>query len=443
VLPFLTYTSPQMARSELRFRYNMLGAARRRAEELAQNGALFPWRTVNGEEASAYYAAGTAQYHIDADIAYALCKYVAASGDQDFMNKEGVDILVETARLWADLGFWRENGSGSRSFHIHGVTGPDEYTTVVNDNLFTNVMARFNLAKAAELLRQLKRELPRAYQRVVERLELADSEIDEWAACADLLSIPYDKVTGINPQDAHFLDREIWDLPNTPPEKRPLMLHYHPLVIYRFQVLKQADVVLAMFLQGDHFSNEQKRNNFEYYDPITTGDSTLSGIVQSIIAAEVGYRDLALRYFYNSSFVDLADLHGNTSDGVHVASTAGVWDMLAFGFGGMRDYNGVVTFDPRLPESWAGLTFQVTLRGTRVRVDVTSGAIAFNVVEGDSAELDVRGERFTVTAGNPVRVPLAHHGPCIDAPLPSKTVDRRPDGTLITASVPQAVVLGR
>ena len=142
-------------------------------------------------------------------------------------------------------------------------------------------------------------------------------------------------------------------------------------MIYRFQVLKQADVVLALFLQGDHFSYEQKRDNFEYYDPITTGDSTLSGVVQSIIAAEVGYRDLALRYFYNALFVDLADLHGNTSDGVHVASTGGVWNILAYGFGGMRDYNGTITFDPRLPESWAGLTFQITLRGTRVKVDLT------------------------------------------------------------------------
>jgi alpha,alpha-trehalose phosphorylase len=432
-----------MARSELRFRYNMLGAARRRAEELAQSGALFPWRTVNGEEASAYYAAGTAQYHIDADIAYALCKYVAASGDQEFMNREGVDLLVETARLWADLGFWRENGTGRRSFHIHGVTGPDEYTTVVNDNLFTNVMARFNLAKAAELLGQLEREFPRAYQRVAERLELGAEEIAEWAACAESMSIPYDEVTGINPQDAHFLDREVWDLKNTPADKRPLLLHYHPLVIYRFQVLKQADVVLAMFLQGDHFTKEQKRNNFEYYDPITTGDSTLSAIVQSIIAAEVGYRELALRYFYNSLFVDLADLHGNTSDGVHVASTAGVWNILAYGFGGMRDYNGIITFDPRLPESWAGMTFQITLRGTRVKVDVTSGEIAFTVVAGESAELAVRGEYFTVSAGIPVRVSLADQGSGIDGPLPSRTVDRRPDGTLITASVPQAVLLGR
>ena len=359
------------------------------------------------------------------------------------MNREGVDLLVETARLWADLGFWRENGTGRRSFHIHGVTGPDEYTTVVNDNLFTNVMARFNLAKAAELLGQLEREFPRAYQRVAERLELGAEEIAEWAACAESMSIPYDEVTGINPQDAHFLDREVWDLKNTPADKRPLLLHYHPLVIYRFQVLKQADVVLAMFLQGDHFTKEQKRNNFEYYDPITTGDSTLSAIVQSIIAAEVGYRELALRYFYNSLFVDLADLHGNTSDGVHVASTAGVWNILAYGFGGMRDYNGIITFDPRLPESWAGMTFQITLRGTRVKVDVTSGEIAFTVVAGESAELAVRGEYFTVSAGIPVRVSLADQGSGIDGPLPSRTVDRRPDGTLITASVPQAVLLGR
>ncbi|HEY5821414.1 MAG TPA: glycosyl hydrolase family 65 protein [Propionibacteriaceae bacterium] len=443
VLPFLTYTSPKMARSALRFRYNMLDAARRRAQDLAQSGALFPWRTVNGEEASAYYAAGTAQYHIDADISYALCKYVTATGDHDFMNREGIDILVETARMWADLGFWRENSHGGRTFHIHGVTGPDEYTTVVNDNLFTNVMARFNLHKAAELVRRMQIELPAAFQHVLERLEIDPEEIDEWAACAESMAIPYDKITGINPQDSHFLDREVWDLQNTPPDKRPLLLHYHPLVIYRFQVLKQADVVLALFLQGDHFSLDQKRADFEYYDPITTGDSTLSGVVQSIIAAEVGYRNLALRYFRSALFVDLANLHGNTTDGVHVASTGGVWNALVYGFGGMRDYNGVVTFDPRLPTDWTGLTFQLTLQGSQLRVDLTAGEIAFTVVDGLGAELSVRGHRFTVSPETPVRVPLTDQGPRIDTPLAFQKGERRPDGTLITATVPQATVSRR
>jgi len=438
VLPFLTYTSPGMARSALRFRYNMLEPARRRAKELAQSGALFPWRTVNGDEASAYYAAGTAQYHIDADISYALCKYVAASGDDAFMNREGIDILVETARMWADLGFWRDKGSGWRSFHIHGVTGPDEYTTVVNDNLFTNVMARYNLGKAAEVLRRLEMENGDDRRRLVERLKISHAEIEEWAQAAEAMSIPYDAATGINPQDSHFLDREMWDLKNTPPDKFPLLLNYHPLVIYRFQVLKQADVVLALFLQGDHFSQDQKRADFDYYDPITTGDSTLSGVVQTIIAAEVGYHDLALRYFQQALFVDLADLHGNTTDGVHVASTGGVWMCLAYGFGGMRDYNGVITFDPRLPDSWQGLTFQITLRGTRVRVNLSRDEIAFEVVEGDKAEMYVRGQRVVVGLGSPAAFPLEDHGPRIDHVPSLQTGDRRPDGTLITASVPQA-----
>jgi alpha,alpha-trehalose phosphorylase len=440
VLPFLTYTSPQMARSALRFRYNMLDAARRRAHDLTQRGALFPWRTINGEEASAFYAAGTAQYHIDADISYALCKYVAATNDQDFMRREGIAILVETARMWADIGFWRQNGNGGRrpSFHVHGVTGPDEYTTVVNDNLFTNVMARFNLEMAAKVLRAMEADEPEVFRGLVHRLAIEPDEIGEWAAAAEGMAIPFDAATGINPQDSHFLDREVWDLSNTPADKRPLMLHYHPLVIYRFQVLKQADVVLALFLQGDHFSLEQKKADFEYYDPITTGDSTLSGVVQSIIAAEVGYRELALRYFRNALFVDLADLHGNCSDGVHVASTGGVWNALVYGFGGMRDYNGVITFDPRLPDVWESLIFRITLRGSRIKVSLSRDAISFVVETGDRADLSVRGEDFTVTAEHPVTVALTDQGPRIDGVVGLHTGELRRDGTIITATVPKS-----
>jgi alpha,alpha-trehalose phosphorylase len=434
VLPFLTYTRPRAARAALRFRYTLLDAARRRAHELAQAGALFPWRTINGEEASAYYAAGTAQYHINSDIAYALAQYVAASGDQDFLVREGIDVLVETARLWADLGFWFNDDGGS--FHIHGVTGPDEYTTVVNDNLFTNVMARFNLRRAAEAVRELREIDGPEYDALVDRLGLEDGEIDEWERAAEAMSIPFDDHLGVHPQDLHFLEREVWDLAHTPLEKRPLLLHYHPLVIYRFQVLKQADVVLALFLQGDLFTAGQKRADFEYYDPITTGDSTLSGVVQSIIAAEVGYDDLALRYFLGALFVDLADLHNNTPDGVHVASTGGIWSALVYGFGGFRDYGGRFTLDPRLPEPWTSMTFRLTLRGTRVRVTVRSDELELTVEEGDEVTLDVRGESVTVTADSPTVVHLKGQGPRLDGEPEPVAGRRRADGSVIGAIVP-------
>ncbi|HJR89402.1 MAG TPA: glycosyl hydrolase family 65 protein [Aeromicrobium sp.] len=431
VLPFLTYTRPSAARAALRFRHQLLEAARRRAGELSQSGALFPWRTINGEEASAYYAAGTAQYHINADIAYALAQYVAATGDRDFLMRAGVDVLVETARMWADLGFWQDS-----EFHIHGVTGPDEYTTVVNDNLFTNVMARFNLTQAARAVRELAQIDGPEYDAVLDRLSLDAEEIAEWERAAEAMAIPFDDFLGIHPQDSHFLEREVWDLANTPLTKRPLLLHYHPLVIYRFQVLKQADVVLALFLQGELFTAEQKRADFEYYDPITTGDSTLSAVVQSIMAAEVGYSDLARRYFINALFVDLADRHHNTTDGVHVASAGGVWSALVYGFGGFRDHGGRFSFDPRLPEDWTAITFRLTIEGTKVRVTLRQREMEFVVESGEKVDFEVRGVPVQVTAETPVTVPLSDQGLRLPGePLPIAG-RHRADGSVIGAIVP-------
>ncbi len=474
VLPFLTYTSPQVARNALRFRHGMLDAARDRAVELNQRGALFPWRTINGLESSAYYAAGTAQYHIDADISHALSQYVAATGDFDFLDRGAIDILVETARMWADLGFWRARGKSSETFHIHGVTGPDEYTTVVNDNLFTNVMARANLRAAVRQTRRLKREEPALYAAMVKRLDLADDEIEEWSTAAEAMHILYDADLGIHPQDAQFLEKELWDLENTPASKRPLLLHFHPLVIYRFQVIKQADVVLALLLQGDEFTTEEKRADFEYYDALTTGDSTLSASTQSIIAAEVGYRELALGYFQAALYVDLGDLHNNTADGIHVASTGGVWSGLAFGFGGMRDYLGKFTFDPRLPEEWESLVFHVTIHGSLVEVLLEQSSMTFTILEqagagepfghgagaavgsdpvpiasdvpggmrvGQPLELWVRGERVLVAPDRPVTVPLKDDRPTIEGAPTTSDIEGtvRADGSVITASMPTIV----
>ncbi|HXR67229.1 MAG TPA: glycosyl hydrolase family 65 protein, partial [Dermatophilaceae bacterium] len=435
--PYLAYTSPLFARNALRFRYSMLPAAERRAHELTQNGACFPWRTINGEEASADYAVGTAQYHINADISYSLSQYVHATGDEEFMAREGIDILVQTARMWADLGFWRSNGQVD-SFRIHGVTGPDEYTTVVNDNLFTNVMARFNLRRAAQAVQDLESTWPYQHARMVARLHLGPDEVAEWVRAAEAMYIPYDANLGIHPQDSAFHEREVWDLPKTPANKKPLLLHFHPLVIYRFQVLKQADVVLALFLQGEQFTDEEKRADFEYYDPITTGDSSLSGVVQSIIAAEVGYHDLALRYFHDGLFVDLADLRQNTSEGVHVAAAGGIWSALAYGFGGMRDHGGEITFDPRLPESWAALTFRITIRDTRLRVTLRADSLDLAVEVGSTLTVGVRGKEVIVTHASPVTVPLDGQGPRIAGEPDAKALrgTLRADGTLITASVP-------
>ncbi|WP_426320673.1 glycoside hydrolase family 65 protein [Microbacterium sp. E-13] len=442
VLPFLAYTTPLWARNALRMRYLMLPAARRRAFQLNEAGALFPWRTINGEEASAYYAAGTAQYHINADVSFALAKYVRATGDDEFLFREGVDIAVETARLWATLGFWRSSdgvldGEGD-TFHIHGVTGPDEYTTVVNDNLFTNVMARFNLRFAARTVREMAEADGEVYRQMVDRLALEPGEPEAWERAAEAMHIPFSPSLGIHPQDHVFLEREIWDLENTPPDKRPLLLHFHPLVIYRYQVLKQADVVLALFLQGNHFSDEDKLADFEYYDPLTTGDSTLSAVVQAILAAEVGYQDLALEYFRESIFVDLGDLHHNASDGVHVASAGGVWTALVSGFGGMRDHFGELSFDPRLPAAWPSLEFVLHWHGTRLVVTVTRDRLQVRATDGDPVGFSVRGTGYVVGAGEEVVVPLDGQGPVIPGrPSLRELGDaRREDGSLLSASAP-------
>jgi alpha,alpha-trehalose phosphorylase len=401
VLPFLVYTRPKLAAEILRFRHGLLPAARRRAEEMSLNGALFPWRTITGDEASAYFLAGTAQYHINADIIYALRKYVEVTGDTALLWDIGVELAVETARMWFDLGFYR-----SGRFHIHGVTGPDEYTALVDDNAYTNAMARMNLRFAAQVAVRMSEEAPDRYEELAERIGLDHDEIVAWRLAGDAAFIPHDLELGITPQDLNFLSKEPWDFEGTPPSKYPLLLHFHPLVIYRFQVLKQADVVLADFLLGDEFSDELKRSNFEYYDPITTGDSSLSACVQSIMAAEIGLQDTAERHFNHALFMDLADLAGNTTDGVHMASAGGVWTALVFGFGGLRDHGGVISLDPKLPKSWRSLRFRLSVQGRRLTVHVTHERTRVELV-GDPLQLRIHGRPVKVDSLTAVEIDSA------------------------------------
>jgi alpha,alpha-trehalose phosphorylase len=401
LLPFLAYTQPRHARNLLRFRYSMLDRARARGREMSQRGAMFPWRTINGEEASGNFQSGTAQYHINADIAFAMRQYARIRGDDRFLAELGAEVLVETARLWEDLGFYGDDGR----FHIHGVTGPDEYTTVVNDNTYTNLMARENLRSAAETVRWMQQERLADHIALLDAVRLQPGEVASWEAAAQAMYIPYDEERGVHPQDDAFLQREVWDLDNTPRESFPLLLHHHPLVIYRFQVLKQADIVLAMFLLGDQFSDEQKVRNFDYYDRLTTGDSSLSACVQSIIAAEVGRDQEALEYFGHALLIDLAEVGGDSPDGVHIASAAGVWSALVHGFGGVRNYDDALSFSPRLPRYWRSLDFSLRFRGRQLRVRLTPTDETYVVESGDPLAVTVRGVDTLLPTGEKVVLP--------------------------------------
>lgn len=400
LLPFLTYTSPWIARDLLLFRYRMLPQARARAKHLGHRGAMFPWRTINGEEASAYYAAGTAQYHINADIMYALRKYVQATGDDAFLRNYGAEMLVETARLWRDLGFF-SSAKGGR-FCINSVTGPDEYNTVVNNNAFTNLMARENLRYAARTVDLLRETDPEAYKTLVDKTGFEPDEAREWARAADLMYVPYDEDRKIIPQDDSFLDREPWDFKGTPNDKYPLLLFYHPLNIYRKQVIKQADVILAMFLLGDAFTLEEKRQNFRFYDPLTTGDSSLSSCVEAIVAAQIGDSDKAILYGMAALLMDLADVGGNVKDGCHIASMGGTWMVLTYGLGGMRDDDGTLSFWPkRAPDADAILRFPVTYRGQMLEVEITGERVEYTLREGEAITIHHETEELRLTRDAP------------------------------------------
>src|SRR5215475_1113462 len=403
MLPFLIYTSPRIARNLLTFRYRMLPQARAHARQLGHNGAMFPWRTINGEEASAYYAAGTAAYHINADIMYALRKYVNATGDEQFLWDCGAEMLVETARLWLDLGFYSDRKGGK--FCINGVTGPDEYKTVVNNNAYTNLMARGNLRYAAETVASLRTTKPDVYKALVHKTGLEPSEVEAWTRAAESMYVPYDEQRGIVPQDDSFLDREPWDFRNTPSDRYPLLLFYHPLDIYRKQVIKQADVLLAMFLLGEAFSLEAKQRNFAFYDPLTTGDSSLSSCIEAIIAGQIGDMDKAIRYGRAVLLMDLADVGGNVKDGCHIASMGGTWMMLTYGLGGMRDYDGTLSFWPRrAPHDNAILRFPLTYRGQVLEVEIGMETVKYSLREGECLVIRHEKEDVQLTREHPVAV---------------------------------------
>lgn len=401
VIPFFLSTHPDISRKLLEYRHHILPQARQRARDLAHpKGALYPWRTIGGEESSAYFPAGTAQYHINADIAHAIKRYVESADDVDFLITHGAEMLFETARVWADVGFFNARKGGA--FCITGITGPDEYTAIVDNNLYTNIMAQQNLSYAAEVAYWLSVEHPERYAELKAQIGLDDDEITLWRRAAERMTIPYDSTSGLYLQDDGFLDRPVWNFENTPDDHYPLLLHYHPLVIYRHQVCKQADLILAMFLQSSRFTLEDKRRAFDYYEKVTTHDSSLSACIFSIMAAEIGEYDKAYQYFVSTSRMDLDDYHGNVKDGVHIANMAGTWMGIVYGFSGLRQLDGRLHLRPSLPNGWTGYSFTITHQGRLIRVRVANGAATYTLLEGDALPITHEDEPVLLSVEAPV-----------------------------------------
>ena len=411
VLPVLTYTLPQAAADALRWRHSTLGLARGRAQQLRLEGAAFPWRTIQGEESSGYWPAGTAAFHINADIAAAVARYQRAVEDRDFEREAGVELLVETARLWHSLGH-RDSRGG---FRIDGVTGPDEYSAVADNNVYTNLMAQRNLIAAADDVEK--------HPDIAAALGVTDAEAASWRDAAAAVVIPFDAERGVHPQSEGFLEHELWDFPHTASNEYPLLLHFPYFDLYRKQVVKQADLVLALHLCSDSFTQAQKLANFDYYEPLTVRDSSLSACTQAVIGAEVGYLDLAYAYYREAALMDLDDLEHNVRSGLHIASLAGAWIAAVAGFGGMRDDAGRLSFRPRLPDAITRLRFRLCFRGSILAVEVGRAHATYRLLSGPPIDLHHYESELHVTREGPASQPIPD---AETRPAPSQPSGREP-----------------
>lgn len=390
-LPVLSHLAPEAAADALRWRQSILPLAYERAEQLGVKGAAFPWRTIRGQECSGYWPAGTAAFHINADIADAVRRHVLATGDVEFEREVGLELLVATARLWRSLGHHDQSGE----FRIDGVTGPDEYTAIVDNNVYTNLMAQQNLRVAADTAAR--------HARAAARLGVNAEEMASWRDAAKSMRIPFDEVLGVHSQSEGFTDHQVWDFDATPAKMYPLLLNVPYFDLYRKQVIKQADLVLAMQLRPDAFTPAQMARNFAYYEALTVRDSSLSACTQAVVAAWTGHLDLAYDYLAEAALVDLNNLAGNSDHGVHIASMAGTWTAVAAGFGGMRNDGTGLQFSPRLPAALTRISFGLRWQGRQLRVEIRPEEAEYKLVSGPPMRLRHHGEPLALAEDPQVR----------------------------------------
>lgn len=386
--PFFAFTNAKIALDLIKYRHSLLEVSKERARTLGvKQGALFAWRTIDGHEASAYYPAGTAQYHIDADIAFAIYRYLMITGDSKSVEEYGLEIVLETARFWKHFGSY-SLVDGQKKFCFFDVTGPDEYTAIVDNNYYTNRMAKFNLEFAVRLIDQFPQKSS--------QLGVDELEKSELSKIAEDIYLPYDQELKINQQDDSAFQKPVWPFEETPPENYPLLLHYHPLTIYRYQVNKQADTLLADFLFDD-ISKEQLAREYDYYEKITTHDSSLSRSIFSALAARIGLQEKAYSYFTDTVRTDLTDLQGNSADGLHLANLGGSWLTVVEGFGGVIIKDNQLTINNHLPKEWTKLTVRMSYQARRLEISYLPDKTEVRLLAGAPLELMIDGVKKTIS----------------------------------------------
>lgn len=388
MIPVFNYTEPELVRPLLMYRYNILDSARERAAQMDGKGALYSWMSINGEETNISWECATAQYHINSDIAYAIWRYYRATNDKEFIFKYGAEILFETTRFLFEKGKFIE--FRSNRFCINMVCGPDEYGCSVNNNTYTNMMVQFHFYFAIEIYKLIKNKDIRAFEKLCKKIKFSEYEIQSWQKAADNMYVNFNEQLGIHEQDDSYLYKDPVDMNTIPRNIEPSPKH--PLNKWKLQITKQADVVLLMFVLGNKFDKKVKKKNFDFYEPRTNHGSSLSPSIHSIIASEVGYRDMAYEFFQQTLYLDLKNLRRNTDGGIHLASVGGTWMAVVNGFVGMRDYEDELIFNPYIPEQWDSYRFKLKYRGRLIEIYVDKEKSEFRLLKGDKLEIKVNDQ---------------------------------------------------
>ncbi|ASA23173.1 glycoside hydrolase family 65 protein [Paenibacillus donghaensis] len=398
-LPFYLFNNPKAARSLLEFRYKTLGEAMQRAKDVDCEGACYPIATIDGTESCDLWQHSNLQLHVGTAVSYGIWHYVKNTGDQSFLYTKGAEMLIQISRFYATRGQW---GQRTGEFGYFGVMGPDEFQLMVNNNCYINLMAKQSFEYTLETLRLMKEQAPAEYAEVAAKTALRDEELTDWCSKAEHMRIPVDEETGVYEEHDGFFDMPHIDIHSIPVTEFPLYSNWSYDRLYRYDMIKQPDVLMFMFLYSGQFSKEAKLANYEYYEPRCIHESSLSPSIHSILASEIGKPEEAYQFFEFATRLDLDNYNRNTREGLHTTSIAAAWMNIVYGFGGMRSDGPRLSFQPTLPERWTSYSFQVMVEGVLLRIVVDKNKVTLTSLNGGSAEVIVNGQNIKVDASGQV-----------------------------------------